>query len=157
MSKMIALKKWHLIALGIIVLVSLAYKAYQTWHWPKAQIKINDKIITVLVADTSRHWHEGWSNKKDMGRYGGMLFIFNDYGRHPMVMRDMQFPLDMVWLSDGMVVDMAPNIPLEPGKPDNLLNLYLSSHSSNRVIELPSGTIAQTGLKIGDKIEEVRK
>jgi len=157
MSKTVTLKKWHLITLGAIVLLSLVYKAYQTWYWPKAEIKINGKDFTVLVANTNDHLHQGWSKKKDMGRYGGMIFVFADYGRHPMVMRDMLFPLDMVWLSDGIVVDMAPNIPLEPGKPENLLNLYLSSHSSNRVIELPSGTIAQTGLKIGDRVEGVKE
>ena len=88
-----------------------------------------------------------------MGKYDGMLFVFANRVQHTFVMRNMLFPIDIVWLNKGEIVDIAPNIQPEPGKNEASLTPYFARLPSDMVLELVAGTVAKNGLKIGDKLE----
>ena len=148
-------KKWHYIFFAIVVLLFVGLKAY-AYYWPKATVNINGRILTVLLADTEQHRIKGWSGKKDMGKYDGMLFVFPEKAQHTMVMRDMNFPLDIIWLDGFTIVDMAPNLQPEKGRAEEDLTPYFARLSSTLVLELPAGFIKQNSLKIGDRIEIIK-
>ncbi len=145
-------KTWHLILLILVLVICVGYKVYGTF-WAKATIKIGGREVPVIVADNYEHRLQGWSDRKDMGQYGGMLFVFPDRGQHAMVMRRMQFPLDIVWLDGNKVIDIAPNLPPEPGVAEDQLTVYRARAASTLVLELPAGFRDQTNLKIGDLVE----
>ncbi len=145
-------KTWHLILIIFVVVISVGYRIYSSL-WTKATVKIGGQEVRVLVADNYNHRLKGWSDKKDMGKYGGMLFVFPDRGQHAMVMRDMHFPLDIIWLDGNKIVDIAPNLPPEPGIPEEQLTIYRARAVSTIVLELPAGFKDRTGLKIGDEVE----
>lgn len=152
MSQSKPLKKWHLVLFAVILVSAIVFKIYQAM-WPKATVQIGGETFKVLVANTLQHQIEGLSNKKDMGAYGGMLFVFSDSGQHAMVMRDMNFPLDIIWLNGNKIVEIAPNLQPEPGRTDAQLTPFFSSQPSNMVLELPAGFMERTGIKIGDTVE----
>jgi len=145
-------KKWHLIALLIIVGLSFSYKIYSMF-WKTAMIRIGGQEVKVLIADTVERRFKGWSGRKDMGKYNGMLFVFSKQSRYSMVMRDMRFPLDIVWVVDGQIADIAPNVQPEPGREESELTVYSSRLPANVVIELPAGFASEYGLKIGDVVK----
>ncbi len=145
-------KKWHLILLVIIIVFAMGKKIYDSF-WPKATIRIGGQEVWVLVADTYNHRLKGWSDKKDMGKYGGMLFVFPESGQHAMVMRDMRFSLDIVWLDGTKIIDIAPNLLPEPNVPEEKLTIYGARAASTMVLELPAGFMQKTGIKIGDRVE----
>lgn len=145
-------KTWHLILLVIIVVFAMGKKIYDSF-WPKATIRIGGQETRVLVADTPARRLKGWSDRKNMGKYGGMLFIFPEPGRYAMVMRGMRFPLDIVWLDGNKIIDIAPNLSPEPNVPEKKLTIYGARASSTMVLELPAGFRDRTGLKIGDMVE----
>ncbi len=78
----------------------------------------------------------------------GMLFLFRDSGYRPFWMKDVRFPIDIIWIDEGRRIvhieravppcqaDPCPNYP--PGKP------------SRYVLELPAGDAAARGMKLGD-------
>lgn len=148
-------KTWHLVFLLIVAGLSIGYKIYGSL-WTKATVKIAGREVRVLVADTYNHRLKGWSDRKDMGKYGGMLFVFPDRGQHAMVMRDMHFPLDIVWIDGNKIIDIAPNLPPEPGLPEDKLTVYRARAVSTLVLELPTGFKDETGLKIGDEVAVVK-
>ena len=125
--------------------------------WTKAIVKVGGVEIKVLVADTKDHRFQGWSGKKDMGKYGGMLFVFPESGDYQMVMRDMYFPLDIIWIYGDEIVDFAQNLPPEAGVSEAMLTKYPARRHSTLVLEVPAGFMEQTGLKIGDKVEVIKK
>ena len=145
------IKKWQLLLLAAIMLTAVGVKAY-AYVWKKATVSIGGQKVRVLVADTDTRLFGGWSNHKDMGNYGGMLFIFRERAQHTMVMRDMQFPLDIVWLDGNTVVDMAPNLPPEPGRTEAELTPYFARGLSTKVLELSAGFTKRNAVKVGDKI-----
>ncbi|MFA6485853.1 MAG: DUF192 domain-containing protein [Candidatus Magasanikbacteria bacterium] len=144
-------KSWHAVVLLAVLFVGMGLKLY-SYHLNAAQVKIGNRIYDVLVAKTMSQQYRGWSRYRDMGGVEGKLFVFNARSQHAMVMRDMIFPLDMIWLDGETVVDMAPGVPIEPGKSEADLTPYFARAPSTMVLEMASGTIADSGLKIGDNV-----
>lgn len=148
-------KKWHWYLLLLVIGLSLILKFY-SYYWPKAQVTIGEKTIKVLVARDDRHWRKGLSSRKNLGKYDGMIFIFPGRGQHTMVMREMEFALDIVWLDGYKIVDIAPSVQPEPGKIDGQLIPYFSRLPSDMVLELPAGFAQTNRIKIGDAVKLVR-
>ncbi|OGH70627.1 MAG: hypothetical protein A2754_03265 [Candidatus Magasanikbacteria bacterium RIFCSPHIGHO2_01_FULL_47_8] len=144
-------KKWQLLLLAAVMLTAFGVKAYG-YVWSKAVVSIGGQEVKVLVADTDARRFKGWSDRKDMGRYGGMLFLFPERAQHTMVMRNMQFPLDIVWLDGNTVVDMAPNVSPEPGRAEEDLTPYFARGPSTKVLELSAGFVKMNGVKVGDVV-----
>lgn len=142
--------RWTIII--VFILLTIFVKAYTAWYWPKAQIVIADKPLRVLVAKYPWQWQKGLGGRSDLGAYDGMLFLFPKTEQHAIVMRNMRFPLDIVWLQQGVVVDLAKNVPVEPGVGEQGLTTYPARLPSNMVLELPAGQAESLGLRIGDKL-----
>lgn len=144
-------RPWHYAAIGLIVLAAIGFKAYGA-YWPKKTLFVGGEKLTVLVADTPAHRHRGLGRRDSLGEFGGMLFVFPYPGRHSIVMRDMRFPIDIIWIDGDRVVDLAPDVPTEPGKNSGALKVYLPRTPATLVLETPAGLIERLGVKIGDKV-----
>lgn len=125
------------------------------YRWPTAELRVGDQIITVQVAKTFRHQKKGLGGREQMN-VEGLLFPFDTSARHAIVMRNMEFPIDIVWLHNGVVVDIAANVPVEPDATEATLKRYYPRKEANAVLELPAGAIARYGLKIGHTVEHVK-
>ncbi|MBU2542261.1 DUF192 domain-containing protein [Patescibacteria group bacterium] len=146
------IKSWHWIVLFLIIISFFSLKLY-SMHWPEARIKLAGQELKVLVAKDSFHLIKGLGGRENLGEYDGMIFIFNKYAKHAIVMRDMEFKIDIVWFKNGEVVDIAPDVPLESNVSEDNLKRYYPRVEANVVLELPAGWVEENGLKIGDKIE----
>jgi len=139
-----------------IFLVAFLFSAvglwFWGWRWPTAVVELEGKRLHVLVAKSPRHQYRGLGRRDTLSPYDGMLFVFPITHRVGIVMRDMRFPLDIVWLDKGEVVDIAPSVPLEPGLDESELTVYRPRLPANAVLELPAGWAEAHGLKIGDRL-----
>lgn len=147
------IKKWHIVVFAVIVVCFVVLKFFDWFYWPKGQVVVGEKTYQVLIADRLGHQHRGWGGSDDMGKVDGMWFAFGAPSYHSMVMREMKFPLDIVWVKDGFIVDIAPEVRPEPGRTDNQLTVYRSRLPSTDVLEFKSGFAAENGLKIGDEVD----
>ncbi len=144
-------KFWYALFFLVMVVVALGIW-FATLYWPKALVRIKGQDLRVLVAHTPKHWFQGLSNRKDLGKYQGMLFVFPTSEQHAMVMRDMKFPLDILWIEQGVIVDMAPNLQPDPSTTEAGLKVYTARLASDTVLELPAGFIRDHGLAVGDSV-----
>lgn len=147
------LGKFNLIILAIFVVSTIGLKLWQ-YHWPTAVLMLKDEPLLVQVAKTPHHQEKGLSERESMGKYDGMLFIFNMPFRVGIVMRDMQFPIDIVWLDGSVVADIAPNV-LPEDVSEERLRVYYPRKNVNLVLELPAGWAKDHDLKIGDELSVV--
>lgn len=148
--------KFNIIIIVGFLVCAVGLNFYLKYYWPKATLIIGGQEINVLVAKSSVHQYEGCSNRDNLGKMDGMLFVFNEESQHPMVMREMRFSLDMVWLDGVEIVDLAKNLAPEPGKNNMELTPYVGRTVSNMVLELPAGFLDKYSIKIGDKVKVVR-
>ncbi len=105
--------------------------------------------IDVYVAQTPRQLYRGLGKREELDK-DGMLFVFGKQAKHGIVMRDMLFDIDIVWIDKGIVVDVAKEIKVQSKDED--LNKYFPRVSANLILELPAGKAAEYDIKIGTKI-----
>ncbi|PIR68178.1 hypothetical protein COU49_02420, partial [Candidatus Nomurabacteria bacterium CG10_big_fil_rev_8_21_14_0_10_35_16] len=68
------------------------------------QVRISGEEIQVELALTQEERLQGLSNRTNLNPGSGMLFIFEQSGEHPFWMKEMNFPLDMIWINENMKV-----------------------------------------------------
>lgn len=73
-----------------------------------------------------------------------MLFVFPQKGRFAFGMQGMQFPIDIIWLQDDIVVKIERNIsPSSRG-------ILRPEEESNRILEMNAGDSESS--RIGDRV-----
>ncbi len=93
--------------------------------------------ITVHVADSDCERGLGLSGFSSLSEDEGMLFVFDHDDRHGFWMKDMQFSIDIVWItSDGIVTDV---ITLSP---ETYPTVVIPHESVRYALELPAHAAA---------------
>ena len=117
-----------------------------------AQFTVNGQTILLEVAKTAQEDEIGLMYRKSLAKDRGMLFLFTPPTYVRFWMKNTLIPLDMLFMSDGVVKYIGTNIPpcqADPCPsygPDKKIRI-------DRVIELPSGRAAELKLKVGDRLK----
>lgn len=148
-------KNFFWVSFMVIMIMAGILKFWQIYHWSSVFLEINDKKLEVLLAKTYAQQYRGLGKRDDLGVYQGMLFVHSSLDKYGIVMRDMRFPIDVVWLKDGEVLDIAPNLQTEPDVPENQLKVYYPRRPANAILELPAGWVEKNGVKIGDRVRVI--
>lgn len=121
---------------------------------PRAnELKINDTVIKVEIADTQAKRSKGLGGKASLASDSGMLFVFERLDKYPFWMKGLSFPLDFVWIKSSEVVDILENIqPPERGTPDSSLQVYSSNTEVDKVLEVNGGFVKAHNIKVGDTV-----
>jgi uncharacterized membrane protein (UPF0127 family) len=120
---------------------------------PSKLVKIGGVNIPVELADTEEKRRQGLSGKTSLPENDGMLFIFDPKSNPNFWMKNMNFPIDIIWISDKKVVRIDKNAEPEPNTPDEKLKLYYSPGEIDHVLEVNAGFSDKNGLMIGDNVE----
>jgi len=105
--------------------------------------------VDVRVADTDAERYRGLSDTASLDRNEGMLFVHPEEGVKTYVMRDMAFPLDIVFVAaDGTVTEIH-HAPVPPAGTDDLTRY---SGEAKYVLEVRRGFANRTGLAVGDRV-----
>ena len=116
-------------------------------------LAIAGAIFNVEVASTSVEETRGLSYRASLGENDGMLFIFSSGTVQNFWMKDMHFPLDIIWISGNIVDGFAQNVPAPaPGAQLWQLPIYTSPDNTDKVLEVNAGTVAKHKIKVGDTV-----
>ena len=116
------------------------------------KVTIGNTIFSVEVASTTIEQARGLSGRAGLKNNEGMLFLFNSAGVQNFWMKDMNFPIDIIWIGGGKVLGFAENAAPQPGVPLLSLKVYPSPDSVDTVLEVNAETVANDGIKIGDSV-----
>ena len=67
------------------------------------------EVIPVEVADTLKKSSLGLGKRNSLKKSWGMRFVFEKRKLHRFWMKDMQFPLDIIWLDNHRIVHIIHN------------------------------------------------
>jgi uncharacterized membrane protein (UPF0127 family) len=108
--------------------------------------------VDVRVADTFQKRYTGLSDTDSLGPNEGMLFVHDEAGEHAYVMRDMAFPLDIVFVAADGTITTIHHAPLpSEGTGDSELTRYRGE--GKYVLEVAYGYTNRTGIETGDRVE----
>lgn len=127
-----------------------------------ASAEINGKKYNLLVAKSEKDRQKGLSGRKSLDKNQGMIFIFDAPGRYTFWMKDMNFPLDIIYINNNKVVDLFHNLP--PVKESNVscviqtssikkVPCYTPKNSANYVLELNAGESEKNKIQEGTTIK----
>ena len=119
---------------------------------PTAAVTIRDHTWHVELARSVMEKSRGLSGRDPLGKDKGMLFIFATSSTQGFWMKDMQFAIDIIWISGGKVIGFEENAQPEPTKSVFTLPIYYSPEPADRVLEVPMGTVAEYGIENGDTV-----
>ena len=110
-----------------------------------------DRLATVSVT-VSDSWYErytGLSDTESLGEDEGMLFVHPSEGEHGYVMRDMDFPIDMVFVAENGTITAIHHAELPPeGEESPSYEGY-----GKYVVELPYEYTVEHDIEVGDQVQ----
>lgn len=142
------MKKWWIAAvvassvIGGVVLFVLMNQS------TSAVLKIGDGEFTMRVARTERDREEGLSGTTGIGANEALVFVFPTSERWGIWMKDMKYPIDIVWLDEQKTVmhieqHVKPeSYPAKTFQPDD---------PAKYVIELKAGVVGSQRITIGSQ------
>jgi uncharacterized membrane protein (UPF0127 family) len=139
----------------IVVLAIIVGGTILWWQMNAEQslLRLDGHSYHFTVMRTDAELQKGLSGTPSLPAGQAMVFAFANDGPQVMWMKDMKYPIDMIWLNDDkQVVHTVKNIQpstynsADPTKSQK----FQSDTPAHYVIELPSGTIDSTGIKNGD-------
>lgn len=108
------------------------------------------KEISVEVADTVEKRSLGLGKRSGLENGWGMLFVFEKRKQHGFWMKDMQFPLDIIWLDNHRIVHILRNV--QPAKSGVIPPVMTPPVSGNFVLEIDSGRADELKLQVGQRL-----
>lgn len=114
-----------------------------------SRVCVNSACIQAEVADSAEKQEVGLMFRKNLAENRGMLFIFDREAKYSFWMKNMQFPLDIIWIdSNREIVDITENALPCKGTCDTIMPAV----SSRYVLEVSSGFVKRKKIKKGDKL-----
>ncbi|HEY0964269.1 MAG TPA: DUF192 domain-containing protein [Candidatus Paceibacterota bacterium] len=111
-------------------------------------VTIGSTTVMASLADSIPERIKGLSDTPYLPEGIVKLFAFGTAGEHSIWMKDMNYPIDIIWVSeDGTIVHHKDNV-----SPDTYPESFSSPRPAFYVIEANAGFVAKEGLKNGDKV-----
>jgi len=122
---------------------------------------IDTTAITVSVADNPEKRVLGLSGTPSLGELEGKLFIYDTDAKHGIWMKDMLFPIDIIWIDKNLqIVHIAENVA-----PSTYPQVFLPQVDARFVLEMNAFIVSSLKIQVGDRLtippsilpEDIRK
>lgn len=144
------LKKNKKKLLSIFVLLLITFFIFYLLNKPeKVNLSIGDCHFIAEVVRSPRDQFKGLSGRKHLNEEEGMLFVFPDKKDRVFVMRNMNFPLDIIFISDNKVVNLYHDLEPEGAQ---VKNSYHSGQAVDLVLEINAGLSRACKIAVGSEI-----
>jgi uncharacterized protein len=134
--------------LGIILLILLILEIDSITSSPNANL--NGHIFSLYLAKTSNDQEIGLAKFNKISDNQGMLFLFPKSGYYSFWMKNMKFPIDIIFISGNRIVDIFQNVPVQ--KTNNNLPTYTTGEKADKVLEINAGLTNKYKIKLGGNI-----
>jgi uncharacterized protein len=140
----------------IFIIILIAFGAFIFFQFSRAGIPtskatIGEHTFLVSVARTPEELQKGLSDRNSLPQDQGMLFIFEQAGDQSFWMKDMNFPIDIIFINNDRIVSISKNA--QPVENNVNLPLYSSSQPADKVLEINAGLSDEYGFKVGDQVK----
>jgi uncharacterized protein len=123
---------------------------YSSQNSTSPSVTVSNTLIPVEVAREYTAIQKGLSGRPYLDQNSGMLFVFPKASIYSFWMPDMNFPIDILWINNGRVVDTDENMTnvFDPANP----RYYRPSSPAQFVLEINAGFIRRNNIRIGDPV-----
>ena len=134
------------IALSFFSISKSLNAIYKIDPYNKNHFEIAGNSLKVEVVTSEKAKEKGLSGRKSIEDKEGMLFISQEKGDNKIWMKDMNFPIDIIWFDENMkVIFLKENV-----SPQSFPQTFGPNQNSKYVLEVKAGFCKKNNLKIGD-------
>lgn len=120
---------------------------------PTVEVRYDGGTLTAELARSGEERGRGLSGRDGLAADAGMLFDLGDTRIPAFWMKDVRFPLDMLFIGeDRRIVSIAADVQPEPGAADAELRRYSPPSAVRYVLELNGGAATRLALDAGDEL-----
>ncbi len=145
------------IIFACLFVVGLIGKTIAVRLYSVATVRMGGQEFSARVASSGAQREKGLSGTDSLGKNEAMVFKFDSARQYVFWMKDMNYALDIIWVQNGKIIDIAPRVPPGIGLQDVDLPKYAPRLPASRVVEVVAGTADRLGIKIGDAVQIVEK
>ena len=143
-----SLRPLIVMAVVIVAAIGLRVKQYLDERRPvMADVTINGHVFHAEVANTPAKQELGLGQRDTLAPDAAMYFPMGGPQRWIFWMKDMRFPIDIIWISEGKVVDVTHDAPVPT--PGQDLATYSPSDPADAVLEINAGLAGADGIVPG--------
>ena len=113
-----------------------------------SEITIKDASLNVEIARTAEAQARGLSGRESLKEDQGMLFDFETSDIYKFWMKDMKFPIDMIWFDEDRRVVYIQ----EDATPESYPESFGPNENTKYVLEVVSGFTKKYNIQIGDEM-----
>ena len=118
----------------------------------RAKVSVEGFDLSSEIPVTGELMSKGLSVKNQLRENESMLFVFEEPARHSFWMKDMKFPIDIIWLdSNGKTVHIEEN--LRPCPLVLICPSYAPNSDSQYVLETTAGFAQRHNISLGTNIK----
>jgi uncharacterized membrane protein (UPF0127 family) len=137
--------RYIVLVLGLAILICV-YAALLSLKNNQNTVTIRHKSYKVSVANSPEERERGLSGRESMPKQAGMLFTFEQAGRHCFWMKDMRINIDILWFdTNKKLIDKQLN-----ASPESYPWSFCPNDDALYVLELNAGEAKD--IKIADRI-----
>lgn len=104
--------------------------------------------LRVEVADTDEERSLGLSGRSELDTTSGLLFVFDRADYHGIWMKDMRFPIDIIWINEAFrIVHIERNV-----HPDTYPKIFEPTAPARFVIETNGNYAESFKVTVGDTV-----
>lgn len=142
-------------ALAVLVIGLIIWRAgdfaFNLPFTSQAKAEVNGNELDLIVVSSEEDRMNGLSGRRSLDQDKGMLFVFEEKDTHSFWMKNMNFPLDIIYIDDNKVIDIKKNVPpLEEDDPDP--TVYTPVSPANFVLEVNAGVADEYDIAVGSTI-----
>ncbi len=108
-------------------------------------IAIGLNSIRITIADTETERSLGLSGTSSLPKRHGKWFVFNTPGKYGFWMKDMNYPIDIVWVRDDMIVSSVEENVL----PESFPEVVYPKENIRFVLEINAFEARELGITTG--------
>ena len=118
----------------------------------QVNVTANGVVLVADIAASNEQRTKGLSVKGGLAENEGMLFVFDTQGEQTFWMKDMKFPIDIIWIdSNKTVIHIENNLP--PCSFEVLCPTYKPDEDSLYVLETVGGYAEKHHIAQGTRVE----
>lgn len=141
--------------LAVIVTLSILFLGWMVVGavvkmWLPVTVQFTETTIAAKVARSDQARERGLAQSDSLAEGTGMLFVFDEESRWGIWMKDMKYPIDIIWINNKKEVVHI----VHQATPDSYpRKTFKPKEMARYVLEVPAGVAKKHSIGVGDKAE----
>lgn len=132
----------------VVILVGLALYSVRNDVYLTETLTTKNHAYKLLISTTPADLQKGLGGLTSLPQDRGMIFVFKSLGTQCFWMKNMKFPIDMIWVTDAKTVAyIQSNV-----SPQTYPETFCPNVAVKYVIELNAGQAKSGDIKVGNKL-----